>query len=263
MTHAAILMQYVVDARLDETLQEIFNEAAQPPMVKNPYPAVVQSLRATGHQFDVSFQLVGGDPLTGAGGDMTTLRPGQAARLKGIAGARPTISMVQPPHPVYAARAPEGSTKHAPGAKVFGLYSAVRLTDPVRLTLLAEQLPGLLKSRAWQSGAYQYQCISAFGGDAAFTAGLGPMDDRRPKRKKGTGSSNVMGFTPVIEEHTRALGPSLETAAVRLSLLFPYRVGNLIDVYVFFTGYIRARRGAAVDGHAGGDAVDRSHLDRP
>ena len=39
------------------------------------------------------------------------------------------------------------------------------------------------------------------------------MDDRRPKRKKGTGSSNVMGFTPVIEEHTRALGPSLETAA--------------------------------------------------
>ena len=115
MTHAAILMQYVVDARLDETLQEIFNEAAQPPMVKNPYPAVVQSLRATGHQFDVSFQLVGGDPLTGAGGDMTTLRPGQAARLKGIAGARPTISMVQPPHPVYAARAPEGSTKHEIG----------------------------------------------------------------------------------------------------------------------------------------------------
>ena len=263
MTHAAILMQYVVDARLDETLQEIFNEAAQPPMVKNPYPAVVQSLRATGHQFDVSFQLVGGDPLTGAGGDMTTLRPGQAARLKGIAGARPTISMVQPPHPVYAARAPEGSTKHALGAKVFGLYSAVRLTDPVRLTLLAEQLPGLLKSRAWQSGAYQYQCISAFGGDAAFTAGLGPMDDRRPKRKKGTGSSNVMGFTPVIEEHTRALGPSLETAAVRLSLLFPYCVGNLIDVVFFLTGYIRARRGTAVDGHAGGDAVDRSHLDRP
>jgi hypothetical protein len=41
------------------------------------------------------------------------------------------------------------------------------------------------------------------------------MDDRRPKRKKGAGSSNVMGFTPVIEEHTRALGPSLETAAVR------------------------------------------------
>ena len=215
MTHAAILMQYVVDARLDETLQEIFNEAAQPPMVKNPYPAVVQRLRATGHQFDVSFQLVGGDPLTGAGGDTTQLKPGQKARLKGIAGARPIISMVQPPHPVYAARAPEGSTKHAPGARVFGLYSAVRLADPIRLTLLAEALPGLLKSRAWQSGAYQYQCISAFGGDAAFTAGLGPLEDHLGRTKKGKsgGHSNVVGFTPVIEEHTRALGPSLETAA--------------------------------------------------
>ena len=215
MTHAAILMQYVVDARLDETLQEIFNEAAQPPMVKNPYPAVVQRLRATGHQFDVSFQLVGGDPLTGAGGDTTQLKPGQKARLKGIAGARPIISMVQPPHPVYAARAPEGSTKHAPGARVFGLYSAVRLADPVRLTLLAEALPGLLKSRAWQSGAYQYQCISAFGGDAAFTAGLGPLEDHLGRTKKGKsgGHSNVVGFTPVIEEHTRALGPSLETAS--------------------------------------------------
>ena len=123
--------------------------------------------------------------------------------------------MVQPPHPVYAARAPEGSTRHAPGARVFGLYSAVRLADPVRLTLLAEALPGLLKSRAWQSGAYQYQCISAFGGDAAFTAGLGPLEDHLGRTKKGKsgGHSNVVGFTPVIEDHTRALGPSLETAA--------------------------------------------------
>ena len=67
---AAMLLQYVADARLDETLQRVLVNIMQPPLVRNPFPEAVGRLRAAGHQFDVSFHLSGGDLITGgaAGG---------------------------------------------------------------------------------------------------------------------------------------------------------------------------------------------------
>ena len=43
----------------------------------------------------------------------------------------------------------------------------------MRICRLRNELPDLLKPRSWQEGSFQYECISAFGGDAAFTAALG------------------------------------------------------------------------------------------
>ena len=43
----------------------------------------------------------------------------------------------------------------------------------MRICRLRDELPDLLKPRSWQEGSFQYECISAFGGDAAFTAALG------------------------------------------------------------------------------------------
>ena len=143
---AALLLQYVVDSRLDETLQEILTRVSQPPLVQNPYPAVVERLRGAGHQADVSLHLDGsggvddgggggggaGSAGAGGGGGRSTSSSSASAssskhQLRGVAGARPRITMVQPPAPVYAARPPPGSAGAAAGAAVYGLYSAVSL----------------------------------------------------------------------------------------------------------------------------------------
>ena len=62
----------MVDSRLDEALQEILTRVSQPPLVQNPYPAVVERLRGAGHQADVSLHLDGseggGDGGAGGGG---------------------------------------------------------------------------------------------------------------------------------------------------------------------------------------------------
>jgi hypothetical protein len=47
---AALLLQYVVDSRLDECLQDILTTVSEPPLVPNPYPMVVERLRGAGHQ---------------------------------------------------------------------------------------------------------------------------------------------------------------------------------------------------------------------
>ena len=228
---AALLLQYVVDSRLDETLQEILTEVSQPPLVSNPYPAVVERLRSAGHQADVSLHLDGSgrdyDGNGGTAGIKSKASPRQPP-LRGVAAARPKITMVQPPDPVYAARPPPGSSGAASGAVVFGIYSAVAFADPVRLCRLRDELPDLLRGRNWQDGSFQYECLSAFGGDAAFTAALGPMLEEEPtapgkggkeKTKKGRRASakaprlNSLGFTPVVEERTRVTGPDRIKAA--------------------------------------------------
>ena len=275
--HAAMLLQYVVDARLDECLETILTEAMEPPLVRNPFPSAVARLRGVGHQFDVSFHLSGGDIITGgekeeaidrtideddendagrtndAFARTNAARPSVVAKktgaplltragkaLRGIAAAKPRLTMVSDersaPTPMYCARPPSGD----PGgdrAACFGLYSAVALADPVRVRRLMDELPLLFASREWQDGPYQYQCIPALGGNAAFSAGLGVASGaaseggrssrggkgkrslgRSSRRKGGGGSSagssarDAVGFTPVVEECTRCEGPDKRRA---------------------------------------------------
>ena len=83
-------------------------------------------------------------------------------QLQGLAGARPRLTMVQPPAPIYAARPPIGTAGAVAGAVVYGIYSAVSLADPVRLCRLRDELPELLKAggllRA-SSRLASYTCI--------------------------------------------------------------------------------------------------------
>ena len=245
---AAMLLQYVADARLDETLQQVLVNTMQPPLVRNPFPEAVGRLRAAGHQFDVSFHLSGGDLVTsGAGGggvkSGTKRFTDGGKATKGVAAASPRIAIVMDdknrPTYVYAARPPpsendddekeNGASQKPSGSggerAVFGLYSAVTLADPVRCRRLFDELPSLFKQTQWQEGPYMYQCIPGLGGDASFSAGLGPASaesKRRASRKgreKGESAKNVnqrvdaLGFTCVVEERTKATGPDESKAA--------------------------------------------------
>ena len=246
---AAMLLQYVADARLDETLQRVLVNIMQPPLVRNPFPEAVGRLRAAGHQFDVSFHLSGGDLITGGaagGGTKSGTRRftdgGEAT--KGVAAASPRIAIVMDdknrPTYVYAARPPSAPERHthtdanrndaserASDVAVFGVYSAVTLADPVRCRRLFDELPTLFKQTQWQEGPYMYQCIPGLGGDASFSAGLGPAaaeSARRASRsQKSTGKQSqnssaharvdALGFTCVVEERTKATGPNAFKAA--------------------------------------------------
>ena len=220
---AALLLQYAVDSRVDETLREILTEVSTPPLVRDPYPAAVSRLRAAGHRADISLHR----DVGGAGSEERKRRPPRSPHA--AAGTRPRITMVQPPAPVYAARPPAGSPGAASSAAVYGIYSAVSLSDPTRICRLRDEIPDLLKARAWQEGPFQFQRIAAFGGDAAFSsalgaAGVGAAAGRRGKKPSSSGSSgsrrvgsgagiNLLGFTPVIEERTRVTGPDKSRAS--------------------------------------------------
>ena len=218
---ASMLLQYAVDSRLDETLQNILTEVMQPPLIRNPFPEVVGRLRGTGHQFDVNFHLGGGDIITGgaAGGGTkagTKRFTADGKPLKGLIAAKPRVTLVpdeDQPTAIYAARPPASRDSDA---ACYGLYSAVALCDPVRCSRLFEELPQLFTSRQWQEGPYMYQCIPALGGDASFSAGLGPAlehaNKRRSKRDAGK-RTHTVGFTPVVEERTKVSGPDKARAA--------------------------------------------------
>ena len=250
---AAMLLQYVADARLDETLQQVLVHIMQPPLVRNPFPEAVGRLRAVGHQFDVSFHLSGGDLVAGgaAGGGVksgTKRFTDGGVATKGVAAASPRIAIVSDdrnrPTFVYAARPPSSDLDRAERKSdarddattsdvevaVFGLYSAVALADPIRCRRLFDELPSLFKPSQWQEGPYMYQRIPGLGGDASFTAGLGPASAesarreargarasrRRKSRNKNADASaraDALGFTCVVEERTKATGPDAWKAA--------------------------------------------------
>ena len=218
---ASMLLQYAVDSRLDETLQNILTEVMQPPLIRNPFPEVVGRLRGTGHQFDVNFHLGGGDIITGgaAGGGTkagTKRFTADGKPLKGLIAAKPRVTLVpdeDQPTAIYAARPPASRDSDA---ACYGLYSAVALCDPVRCSRLFEELPQLFTSRQWQEGPYMYQCIPALGGDASFSAGLGPALEHANKRRSKRDArkrTHTVGFTPVVEERTKVSGPDKARAA--------------------------------------------------
>ena len=70
-----------------------------------------------------------------------------------------------------------------------------------------DELPLLFASREWQDGPYQYQCIPALGGNAAFSAGLGvasgAASEGRPLVAGGKGKTEPRAF--VAEEGRRRI----------------------------------------------------------
>ena len=228
--NSAMLLQYVADARLDETLHGVLVNAMQPPLIKNPFPEAVARLRAVGHQFDVSFHLSGGELITGGaqgGGTKTGTKRFTASgkALKGVVAASPKITLVSDdknvPTSMYAARTKDlhdDDTARRLAKKecvVYGLYSAVTLADPVRCRRLFDELPALFKQTQWQEGPYMYQCIPGLGGDASFSAGLGPVLEKQSDKKSPDERRDALGFTCVVEERTKATGPN-ETVAAEL-----------------------------------------------
>ncbi|KAL0039754.1 hypothetical protein WJX77_006967 [Trebouxia sp. C0004] len=236
-----VMLQYAVDTRLHDALQEVHQMLVRPPVPINPFPAVSNIFLQYSCRLDLWDSRLG---------DVSLLH-NQISRLQDTAfmyKATPAMlptdtrsspvksnkrwpvrSPVKPPviSPVRQPLPKLNSAADDVPVAVFGCYAAVALADVTALQLLPEKLLSLFKHCTWQTGAYQVDVVPTVVGDAAISNAFALHHSRLTSATASTSAStsavrsrgravplylHERGFGMVTEEHYLIAGPNYSEA---------------------------------------------------
>ncbi|KAL3134106.1 hypothetical protein ABBQ32_008528 [Trebouxia sp. C0010 RCD-2024] len=223
-----VQLQYAVDTRLHEALQDLHQVLTRPSIPINPFPRLTRLFLEYGCRLNLWDNQL--DDASLMWNEMVRL-PGTDSMYK----ARPASTHKQAPKlpaiPSKIKRAPRQTTADGQSA-VFGCYAAVAAANAEAVHVLAEKLPYFFRHRSWQSGAYQVDVIPACTGDASCsnvfalhrsrsdaaassTASAAPKAPTRRCRQTVPAYLHERGFGIVTEHHYLVEGPN-HSEAVRL-----------------------------------------------
>ncbi|KAK9816441.1 hypothetical protein WJX72_000269 [[Myrmecia] bisecta] len=208
VSREGVMLQYAVDTGLDAVLADMFGMLTEPPLPRNPFPAVARMLTAQAWRLELH--------ITTAEDRLQALQN----QLVKVDSASFMYEASAPP----AARA-ANEQQDGRQAKVYGTYAAVAMVDAHALQQLRQRLPQLLSGCSWQQGAYQVEMVPALSGDACLSRSLGlELPDRLTgsgPREAGPGPSSQRAAAYMHarawdlrgELHYLVSGPALRAAA--------------------------------------------------
>ncbi|KAL0045420.1 hypothetical protein WJX82_006097 [Trebouxia sp. C0006] len=224
-----VMLQYAVDTRLHEALQEVHQMLVRPPVPINPLPAVSNTFLRYGCRLDLWDSRLG---------DVSLLH-NQMSRLldtsfmyKATPAMPPTDTRSSPVKsdsrsPVKSPVRQRFPANEDVPVAVFGCYSAVALADVTALQLLPEKLMSLFKHRTWQTGAYQVDVLPTLVGDATISNAFALHHSRLTSATASTSASasaahskarivpvylHERGLDIVTEDHYLVAGPGYSEA---------------------------------------------------
>mmetsp|Transcript_12555 Transcript_12555/g.41391 ORF Transcript_12555/g.41391 Transcript_12555/m.41391 type:complete len:1129 (+) Transcript_12555:66-3452(+) len=221
----APFLQYAADTNLLSALHLISNEMVTPPLTSNPYPIVVRRLRAHALAFEL-----------GARTNAELVRMVK----NGIRMHNPALAVyaTQGRGTVTSAAKTEPAKEDGAVRTVYGTFSAITLADAKSLVEAARTLKDLLKARTWQSGAYQFDAVTAFGGDACMSNAIA-LWNKRAFRGDVDDNAGELRFSLVLEEHTLCSGPRKSEALHLYAAGVARRILQLVEDSPFIVRRLR------------------------
>ncbi|KAL0021740.1 hypothetical protein WJX79_000457 [Trebouxia sp. C0005] len=228
-----VMLQYAVDTRLHEALQEVHQMLVRAPVPVNPFPAVSNIFLRYGYRLELWDSRLGDVSLLhnqmSRVMDTAFMYKATPAVLPTDTRASPVKSDKRSPvrSPVRQPVSKHNSANDDVPVAVHGCYSAVALADVAALQLLPEKLPSLFKHRTWQTGAYQVDVVPTIVGDAAISNAFALHHSRLTSAIASTSASasaarrkgrpvplylHERGFDIVTEDHYLVAGPNYREA---------------------------------------------------